>query len=204
MTKHRKWIVQSGTQPSTDVKQEGMNNVLSRASSMTSLLRPYQRGSKTLGGVKAQRGRNELLGSGCSHSDCPGNNTWAVLLKPWQQRASVRMQPRGLPEPRRAEPPLPGEGEPGPPLPGKGRARPWRPPAAAAGITERPLPDSARGREAPGRTGKLPLAAHLRIPEQREIWKLRNHLNIDLPGIARTCFALRNVLHKHWLQCLST
>lgn len=81
VTKHRKCIVQPGTQPSADAKQEGMNNALSRANSMTSLPWPQQRGSKALGGVKAQRGKIELPGERLQPQRLPGKHAWAVLLE---------------------------------------------------------------------------------------------------------------------------
>lgn len=55
VTKHRKCIVQPGTQPSTDVKQEGMKNVL--LISQLHDLTPVVKGIQDTGRSKSTEGR---------------------------------------------------------------------------------------------------------------------------------------------------
>lgn len=105
-----------------------------RGWTMTSLLRPYQRGSKTLGGVKAQRGRNEQLPGKQRLGSSAEAPTAESICKDAAPRASRTKAGRD----RRS-----WEGAGAALAPPGGRRRQHRAPAPAASWGQRPRPGSA-------------------------------------------------------------
>lgn len=139
---------------------------------MTSLLRPYQRGSKTLGGVKAQRGRNEQLPGkqrlGSSAEAPQASRTQAGRDRRSWEGAGAALAPPG------------------------GRRRQHRAPAPAASRGQRPRPGSA------GTDRENCHLVHIYAFQSKGNYENPAiTLTSTIPGIARTCFAPRNVLHKH-------